>query len=62
MLYNGTLYQDGEYWTYRDKVSNDFIICKDGLVCSRIVGHASTFEQAKESIEWHKQMDKSEGK
>ena len=57
MLVNDLMYQDGDYWFYYDKNAGSFVICKDGLVCGTIVGHASTYEQAKESIEWHKQMD-----
>jgi len=57
VLINDLMYQDGDYWCYYDKKAECFIVCKDGLVCSSIIGHASTFEQAKESIEWHKQEE-----
>ena len=55
MILNDLIYQDGDYFAYYDKCAGCFVICKEGLVCSQIIGHASTFEQAKESIEWHKQ-------
>ena len=57
MMVKDIIYQDGDWWFYYDKKAEMYVICKDGLVCSRIVGHASTYEQAKESIEWHKQME-----
>lgn len=58
MLLNDIIYEDGDYFTYYDKKAECFVIVKNGLVCGTIVGHASTFEQAKESIEWHKKEDK----
>lgn len=58
MILNDIVYQDGDYFAYYDKNSDCFVIAKDGLVCGTIVGHASTFEQAKESIEWHKKEEK----
>ena len=48
----------GDYFTYYDKKTKCFVIVKNGFVCGTVVGHASTFEQAKESIEWHKKENK----
>lgn len=51
MILNGYFYQDGDYWVEyveRDKV---FLVGKDGLVCSRIIGSSKSFTEAKEMIE-----------
>lgn len=57
MILSDIIYEDGDYFTYYDKSAGCFVIVKNGVVCGTIVGHASTFEQAKESIEWHRKDD-----
>lgn len=57
MLLNDLIYEDGDYLAYYNKSAGCFVIVKNGLVCGTIVGHASTFEQAKESIELYKKED-----
>lgn len=58
MIYNGILYEDGKYWIIKDK--NGFAICRNNGVCGDIIGYASTFSLAKESIEWHKKMERDQ--
>lgn len=60
MLINDIVYQDGKYYCYLDKKKDCYNIVKEGFMYGTIVGYASTFEQAKESIKWHQQMDKEE--
>jgi len=57
MIVSKIIYEDGKYWICKDD-KKGFMICKSGIMYSDVVGYASTFEQAKESIEWHKIMDK----
>ena len=54
MILRGLVYQDGDYFFYYDKKAETYVICKDGLVCSSIIGTENTYEQAKEKIEFHK--------
>lgn len=54
MIYTGLIYEDGNYWIMRDK--KGFVICRYNGVCGDIVGYASTFEQAKESIELQRRL------
>lgn len=51
------IYEKDGYWAIKDE-KKGYAICKKGQFVGDIVGYASTLEQAKESIEWHKKMDK----
>lgn len=54
MIYTGLIYEDGNYWIMTDK--KGFVICRYNGVCGDIVGYASTFEQAKESIDLQRRL------
>lgn len=50
------IYEKDCYWAVKYE-KKGYAICKKGQFVGDIVGYASTIEQAKESIEWHKKMD-----
>ena len=57
MIVSGVIYEDGKYWIFlNDKKL--FTVCQDVKNCSYIIGHASTFEEAKKMIENYKEGEK----
>ena len=54
MIYTGIIYEDGKYWVYHD--GKGFVICRNKVACSEVVGYADTFEQAKESIDLQRRL------
>ena len=50
MLVSDYIYEDGIYWIVKPQDKRGFMICRNNGVCGDVVGFASTFKQAKESI------------